>query len=579
MGDGAAYVPAFTTDAQTGDGPLEISSLGFDITPRPPDVTGLSEASADVLLRGETEKPHSGVTADGVAWTDVPNLEGPIVFCCAASGLPVFASEDLVASTTGWPSFARPISEDHVSYRPDGGEREVLCAASRTHLGHAIAEGARLRYCINAAALTVNRIPRPVASAVDLPSSLETALRRRELSTARFAMGCYWHARFIYKCPGSFRRRPVSSNGAEAVELTYDPHKWSATRNSSSSSSPATIRPLSAPSAKRGLGESIDARSTRSTTTSARRPRRCAHASSTSRRRCSPLTPRSSARPPRSRTTTGGGEAINQRSGPPKAALGLRGRTALKAACGTGSSPWKHAEALRPRRRRARRRGRFCAKRPLGGRGGRAARPPTLLHGVVVSRAAEEALDRRGNSRNASKWWHDDDADDAASIRAAFSKRYPSAASSPWPQSPDVWAVTADDATRRGGRGGPRPRRLSPTTSTTSNASRTVELNLALKMRRNTIRRWRWATTVHAGPDGAEARSAPRPQRRRRAATAQRPPRPGEDAVCLAAPRPRSSTDGAPPRAEAPGTLRHACCLRGGAALHLSDEAPGPNCL
>ena len=94
-----------------------------------------------MLLRGETEKPHSGVTADGVVWTDVPNLEGPIVFCCAASGLPVFTSEDLVASTTGWPSFARPISEEHVIYRPDGGEREVLCAASRTHLGHAIAEG------------------------------------------------------------------------------------------------------------------------------------------------------------------------------------------------------------------------------------------------------------------------------------------------------------------------------------------------------------------------------------------------------------------------------------------------------
>merc|ERR1739841_498536 len=65
VGDGAAYVPAFTTDEHT-DGPLEISSLGFDVTPRPPDVTGLSEASADVLLRGETEKPHSGVTADGV---------------------------------------------------------------------------------------------------------------------------------------------------------------------------------------------------------------------------------------------------------------------------------------------------------------------------------------------------------------------------------------------------------------------------------------------------------------------------------------------------------------------------------
>ena len=222
VGDGAAYVPAFTTDTHI-DGPLEISSLGFDITPRPPDVTGLPQASADVLLRGETEKPHAGVTADGVVWTDVPNLEGPIVFCCAASGLPVFTSDDLVASTTGWPSFERPIAEDHVIYRPDGGEREVLCAASRTHLGHAIAEGARTRYCINAAALTVNRIPRPVASAADLPSSLATALRRRELSKARFAMGCYWHVQDLFnKCPGVLSTTAGFVSGAEAVELTYD---------------------------------------------------------------------------------------------------------------------------------------------------------------------------------------------------------------------------------------------------------------------------------------------------------------------------------------------------------------------
>ena len=109
-------------------------------------------------------------------------------------------------------------------YRPDGGEREVLCAASRTHLGHAIAEGSRTRYCINAAALTVNRIPRPVASAVvDAPSSLETALRRRELSEARFAMGCYWHVQDLFsKVPGVLSTTAGFVNGAEAVELTYD---------------------------------------------------------------------------------------------------------------------------------------------------------------------------------------------------------------------------------------------------------------------------------------------------------------------------------------------------------------------
>ena len=184
---------------------------GFDITPRPPDVTGLSEASADVLLRGETEKPHSGVTADGVAWTEVPNLEGPVVFCCAASGLPVFASEDIVASTTGWPSFERPIAEDHVIYRPDGGERRGALRRESHASWPCHRRGARTRYCINAAALTVNRIPRPVASARTCRRLSKTFCDGESyprLASPWAATGTF--KIYLINAPGSSRRRLVS---------------------------------------------------------------------------------------------------------------------------------------------------------------------------------------------------------------------------------------------------------------------------------------------------------------------------------------------------------------------------------
>ena len=82
-----------------------------------------------MLLRGETEKPHSGIGPTRVVWTDVQDSRDPSCSAARASGLPVFTSDDLVPSTTrSWPSFERPISEERVIYSPDGGEREVLCA-------------------------------------------------------------------------------------------------------------------------------------------------------------------------------------------------------------------------------------------------------------------------------------------------------------------------------------------------------------------------------------------------------------------------------------------------------------------
>jgi peptide methionine sulfoxide reductase msrA/msrB len=81
-------------------------------------------------------------------------------FYSAATGQPLFRSEDKFDSGTGWPSFTRPISPQALVLRIDdsyGMERvEVEDSSSGSHLGHVFDDGPAptgLRYCMNSAAL------------------------------------------------------------------------------------------------------------------------------------------------------------------------------------------------------------------------------------------------------------------------------------------------------------------------------------------------------------------------------------------------------------------------------------------
>jgi peptide-methionine (R)-S-oxide reductase len=83
----------------------------------------------------------------------------PGTYVSAATGVPLFSSEDKYDSRTGWPSFTKPIKEDAVIVRedPDGsGRLEVLDASSGGHLGHVFDDGPAptgKRYCMNSAAM------------------------------------------------------------------------------------------------------------------------------------------------------------------------------------------------------------------------------------------------------------------------------------------------------------------------------------------------------------------------------------------------------------------------------------------
>lgn len=105
-----------------------------------------------VTQENGTERPWTGEYTENKA-------KG--IYVDVVSGEPLFASSTKYESGCGWPSFTRPLFDDHVVELTDtshGMTRvEVRSKHADSHLGHVFPDGPRdqggLRYCINSASL------------------------------------------------------------------------------------------------------------------------------------------------------------------------------------------------------------------------------------------------------------------------------------------------------------------------------------------------------------------------------------------------------------------------------------------
>jgi methionine-R-sulfoxide reductase len=84
----------------------------------------------------------------------------PGIYVDIITNEPLFSSLDKFDSGTGWPSFTKPISPEHVVEKTDTSynmvRTEVRAKKSDSHLGHIFDDGpppSKLRYCVNSAAM------------------------------------------------------------------------------------------------------------------------------------------------------------------------------------------------------------------------------------------------------------------------------------------------------------------------------------------------------------------------------------------------------------------------------------------
>ncbi len=115
-------------------------------------IDSLTDVQRWVTQESGTERAFTG---------EYNNNKAAGIYVDIVSGEPLFSSKDKFDSGCGWPSFTRPVVDEHVNETFDeshGMRRvEVRSHYGDSHLGHVFPDGPKeatgLRYCINSAAL------------------------------------------------------------------------------------------------------------------------------------------------------------------------------------------------------------------------------------------------------------------------------------------------------------------------------------------------------------------------------------------------------------------------------------------